>query len=191
MSEHLGLKIKQLREEKNLPAQQLADLAGIHISQLEMIEQARLVPSMSTLVKLAQALQMRLGTILDGEEYTGPVVCSNDEHHPVVSLSNDNTSARKHVKFHSMAQRKTDRNMDPMMVEVGYADPETTPFSTHEGEEFLYVLEGEAELRYGSEVYPLTAGQSIYYDSLVPHCLTTRTPQAPHARVIAVTYIPY
>ncbi len=191
MSEHLGLKIKHLREAAKLQAAQLADIAGIHVSQLELIENGTQIPSMATLIKLSRALQVRLGTILDGQEHSGPVKCSLDEQKQAISFSNDNEDARKHLQFYSLAQRKIDRNMDPLIVSVSYAEPSRENMSMHEGEEFLYVLEGEIELRYGSENYGLKSGESIYYDSLVPHCVSTLSKDAAQARVIAVTYTPY
>lgn len=191
MTEHLGLKIKELREAAKMSSEELASKANIHPSQLQAVENAELVPSMPTLMGLTRALNVRLGTILDGTEHNGPVVASADAQPEVMSMSNTNTSARKHLNFFSLAQEKPDRNMDPLMVSVGYVAPAPDTLSHHEGEEFLYVLSGEVELRYGSETYPLSAGQSIYYDSLVPHCLSTRSENAPAAKVLAVTYIPY
>ncbi len=191
MSEQLGLKIKRLREDAKITLEELASIAGISPSQMQTIESGGMVPSMPVLVKLARGLKVRLGTILDGQEHDGPVMADEQSHRPVISLSNDNTEARKHLNFYSLAQQKTDRNMDPLMVSVGYAENTPANFSHHEGEEFLYVLEGEVELRYGAQSYPLKAGESIYYDSLVPHCVTTLSPDAPAARMLAITYTPY
>ena len=76
--------------------------------------------------------------------------------------------------------------MEPFIVE---AHPDADEHrSTHEGEELLYVLEGRVELLYGKESYVLEAGDSIYYDSVVPH--QVRAVDVP-ARLLAVVYAPF
>jgi quercetin dioxygenase-like cupin family protein len=60
--------------------------------------------------------------------------------------------------------------------------------STHEGEELLYILEGRVEVLYGKESYTLEVGDSIYYDSVVPHqVLAVEAP----AKLLAVVYAPF
>jgi len=94
-----------------------------------------------------------------------------------------------HLRFSALAQNKTDRNMEPFFINVGYCPTGDLP-SHHEGEEFLYVLEGSVQLLYGQETYTLEKGDSIYYDSIVPHNLTTLA-EGETAKVLAVTYTPF
>ncbi|MBQ4278908.1 MAG: helix-turn-helix transcriptional regulator [Rikenellaceae bacterium] len=188
MAEHIGQKIKQLREASQITPDTAAEAAHLPVSQLELIESGDLVPSISTLIKIARALGVRLGTILDGEEHPGPVVSSGNAI-PTVSISSENAAARTHLDFFSLAKDKTDRNMEPYMVNVAYRKCSDDQRSSHEGEEFLYVVDGTAELRYGNQTYTLRTGDSIYYDSIVPHCLSTAA-EGETARVLAVTYTP-
>jgi mannose-6-phosphate isomerase-like protein (cupin superfamily) len=91
------------------------------------------------------------------------------------------------MSFYSLAKGKSGRSMEPLIVDLRpVAGPESAP-STHEGEEFIYVLQGEAEIRYGSESFRLAVGDSIYYDSIVPHRVSSSAP----AKVLAVVYAPY
>ncbi|HAK47132.1 MAG TPA: DNA-binding protein, partial [Spirochaeta sp.] len=55
-------------------------------------------------------------------------------------------------------------------------------------EEFIYVLEGEIEINYGKDVYNLTSGESIYYDSIVEHDVKAAGNAA--ARILAVIHEP-
>lgn len=188
MSENIGSKIKRLREEKNLGIEDLAAMSSMTASQLEMIESGAITPSVTILIPVARALGTRLGTILDGTEQQGPVITHSAAQAPTVSRSSNSRS--RHNRFFSLAENKSDRNMEPYMIEVEYVAPESDLLSNHEGEEFLYVLEGSAELRYGSHTYILTQGDTIYFDSLVPHCLTT-TAEGEKAKVLAITYAPF
>lgn len=79
--------------------------------------------------------------------------------------------------------------MEPFFINVSYCPTGDLP-SHHEGEEFLYVLEGSVQLLYGQETYTLEKGDSIYYDSIVPHNLTTLA-EGETAKVLAVTYTPF
>ncbi len=190
MTNSIGRKIKQFREANGVSLQDLAAETALHPLQLEMIENGEHKPSMATLIRIAQALKLRVGTILDGEECQSPAVHYNKRLNPTISTANNNTEIRKHLNFYSLAQEKSDRTMEPLLIEVSYLNPEGAELSQHEGEEFLYVLTGRAVLQYGNETYTLEPGDSIYYDSFVPHVLTT--PGAGEtAQVLAVTYTPF
>lgn len=128
------------------------------------------------------------GTILDGEEHYEPVVQLSTDRTPSINLV-ESENLGSHLRFSALAQNKTDRNMEPFFINVSYCPTGDLP-SHHEGEEFLYVLEGSVQLLYGQETYTLEKGDSIYYDSIVPHNLTTLA-EGETAKVLAVTYTPF
>lgn len=78
--------------------------------------------------------------------------------------------------------------MEPFIVEVSATVTPAAPLGSHEGEEFMYVLSGRLEVAYGKESHTLEAGDSIYYDSIVPHHVHA----APgcEARLLAVVFTP-
>ena len=79
--------------------------------------------------------------------------------------------------------------MEPFIIDI---NPETTPdykLSAHEGEEFIYVMQGEVEIVYGKETYHLTEGDSIFYDSIVKH--NVHGAPGKSAKILAVVYIPF
>ncbi len=59
--------------------------------------------------------------------------------------------------------------MEPFVIDVHPTVSEDCMFSIHEGEEFIYVLTGKIQISYGPDVYILSPGDSIYYDSTTPH----------------------
>lgn len=190
MTTNIGEKIKQLREEKKLPMEELSAASGVHRSQIELIEKGELTPSMGTIIKLTRAMGIRLGTILDGAESYGPAMHQAGTMKPTISTSNGNTEAREHLNFFALAEEKKDRHMEPFLINASFCEAGEKNLSNHEGEEFLYVLEGDAVLYFGNEKYKLSAGDSIYYDSIVPHCLSTAK-EGGKAKVLAVTYTPF
>ncbi len=74
------------------------------------------------------------------------------------------------------------------MIDVKPRTGEAPPLSAHEGEEFIYVLTGTVRITYGKNIYELEAGQSIYYDSIVPHDVSAKGDES--ARILAVIYAP-
>lgn len=184
----IGKLIKQLRQENSQSLEDLAQRAGVTQSKLEAIEEGRVTPSLGVLMKISRALGSRLGTLLDGQENFGAVVTRARKGVEVdVAMSADEHNA--HLKFFALAQGKTDRHMEPLTIEVKDSDKAVQLKSEHEGEEFLYVLEGSVKLYYGEETHLLEKGDSIYYDSVVPHYLTNAATQK--SRVMAVIYMPY
>jgi quercetin dioxygenase-like cupin family protein len=78
--------------------------------------------------------------------------------------------------------------MEPFVIDIHSSPEESHKLSSHEGEEFIYVLSGEIEIFYGKDVHRLNAGDSIYYDSIVPH--DVHVPGKEDARILAVVYAP-
>ena len=173
----VGSKIKGLRETKNLSIEEVAESTGLSVEQINSI--------------IARALGVRLGTFMDDSDALGPVVtrAEDRERESSISFSNGATDARKHMEYHPLAQQKAGRHMEPFIIDI---NPETTPeykLSAHEGEEFIYVMEGEVEVEYGKEKYSLKEGDSIYYDSIVKHHLHGAPGKS--AKILALIYIPF
>ena len=93
------------------------------------------------------------------------------------------------LDFFSLAMNKTARHMEPFIINVKPACAASPLLSSHEGEEFIYVLSGSIEIEYGKELHVLEPGDSIYYDSIVPHQVRARAGEA--ARILAVVYAPF
>lgn len=187
MSEKIGSKIKQLREAAGLTQEELAEVAGIQPSKVALVESGEASPTIATLLKIARRLGIRLGTILDGTEATGPIVTGTKQ--LISTVNTQRAGETEHLSFFSLAGHKSDRTMEPFIVNVHYTEPCKENFSSHEGEEFIYVLEGTIDVYYGREKLTVNEGETIYYDSIVPHCVTTHEKDAT-ARLLAVTYTP-
>ena len=77
--------------------------------------------------------------------------------------------------------------MEPFIVDIVARRKQSVAKSSHEGEEFIFVTEGHITVAYGTDVFELDEGDSIYLDSIVPHLVTTRDS---HARILGVVYVP-
>ncbi len=185
----VGEKIKQIRETKKVSLEELASRSGMDITTIQKIEQEKNIPSLAPLVKIARALGVRLGTFLDDSDSYGPVVVRSGEYQKGARFTSQSSEAREHLNFFSLAFDKAGRNMEPFIVEIEPGQKSDYMLSSHEGEEFIYVLEGEIEINYGKEVYRLAKGDSIYLDSIVLH--NVHAGNSMSAKILAVVYAPF
>lgn len=182
MASKIGEKVEKLRSAAGMSREELATAAAIGNEMVEKVETTDQIPPVSLVTRICNALGVRTGTVLDGSESAGPVMDEQKKRAPKAEFAESN------LRYYMLAQRKCDRNMEPKIIEVEYAE-DIPSRSNHEGEEFLYVLEGEVVLHYGDENYTLSGGDSIYYDSVVPHLLSAIR-EGVKAKVLAITYMP-
>jgi mannose-6-phosphate isomerase-like protein (cupin superfamily) len=156
---------------------------------IESLERGELVPSLTPLLQIARALGVRLGSFLDDQVGSAIVMTKSTDVEQTSRFVGSNLgAARAELAFHSLAANKSDRHMEPFLIDV---KPHTDKpvLSTHEGEEFIFVIDGEVEVSYGKETHRLETGDSIYYDSIVPHHLHAAGDK--DAKILAVVYAPY
>lgn len=183
----VGTKITSIRESKEISIEEVAERSGLSIEQIKRIESNAILPSLSPLIKIARVLGVRIGTFLDDNNSIGPVVTRKEETVESLSFSNNEDSSRTAMNYLSLAGKKSGRHMEPFIIEIETGD-KGHQLSQHEGEEFIYVLEGNIEIDYGSHKYILETGDSIYYDSIVAHHVHSSDENK--AKILAVVYIP-
>lgn len=184
---HIGQKLTTLRTAHRMSMEELAERSGCSVKTIKEIESNAIVPSLSPLIQITRSLGVRLGTLLDDDKGIGPSVTRAGEAERTSRMKSLETGTKSApLDFFSLAQGKLSRHMDPFMIDVA---PNTErDLSTHEGEEFIYVMNGELEIEYGKDTYVLKPGDSIYYDSIVPH--QVRGYGDGMTRIMAVVYTP-
>ena len=184
----IAKRIYEYRMKQNMSVQELADLSKTSTQLIEALESGKQVPSLTPLLNIARALGCRLGSFLDDQVAAGPIIVKKGKHEGVARFAGSNTGSNpSELSFHALAGDKTDRHMEPFLIDVKPLHGEYT-LSTHEGEEFIYVLDGTIEIQYGASKYVLSSGDSIYYDSVVPHHLHGI---GSDAKILAVIYAPF
>jgi transcriptional regulator with XRE-family HTH domain len=188
MRNKIGSKLKEFREFRKISREELALKSNLDPKQLESIEEKGNVPSLGHLIKITRALGVRIGTFLDDEDHIGPVIVRSGTEKSSLSFSTKDTSAREHLNFYSLAPDKAGRHMEPFIVEIEPSTESDYKLSSHEGEEFIFVMEGKVEINYGKEIYQLEKGDSIYLDSIVAHNVHAAGKET--AKILAVVYNP-
>ena len=187
----IGGKIKSIREARNISIEEVSERSGVSVIQIERIEGDVELPSLAPLIKIARVLGVRLGTFLDDQTELGPVIsrAKASQDNNTLRFTNDSTVARNHMEYHSLSQDKAGRHMEPFLIEIDDSEHNDFNLSSHEGEEFIYILEGTVEVIYGKEKHTLEKGDSIYYDSIVAHHV--HAPNGDPAKILGVVYTPF
>jgi quercetin dioxygenase-like cupin family protein/DNA-binding XRE family transcriptional regulator len=183
-----GERVAELRGTYSMNRETLAERSGISVELIAKIEDHGYIPGLAPLIKIARALGVRLGTLLDDHEELGLVITRAGEPANAKRFipGQDNTKYHKGMDFKALAADKGGRHMEPFIVDI---EPDAAQKkSTHEGEEFIYVLEGNLKLEYGALTETLKAGDSVYYDSIVPHQVFSADSKP--VKIIAVIYTP-
>ena len=185
-NKEFAIKVKSIRERQNMSIEELAEKSDVKLEVLKAMENGEIIPSLTPLTKMAKALGVRLGTFLDDTPQLGPVLVRGGKPDNVLYFSGrEDVTNSSNLEFHSLGAGKIDRNLDPFIIDIEYA--EEYKLSSHEGEEFIYVLKGEIEIEYGKEKFVVGEGDSIYYDSVVPHHLHSTGEKS---KILAVLYTP-
>lgn len=186
----LGRKITTLREAHHLTMQDLADRCGFEVETVERLEAGEVPASLAPLIKLTRALGVRLGTLMDDDEAFGPAYIDAEQMAAVEQTRSLQTAKDAgDLSYFSLAAGRPSRHMDPFVITVTPTGETSHKLDSHEGEEWLYGMEGEIEIEYGNEVYVLGPGESIYYDSIVPHQVRAHNGQ--NAKFLACVYAPF
>lgn len=185
----VGEKIITLCADKGISKNELAERSGLTVEKIELLEMCDTVPSLSHLIKIARALGVRLGTFLDDSDELGPVIHRQEDAKQPATFSSQLSSANSHLDFFSLAARKSGRHMEPFIIDIKPSLTHEPILSSHEGEEFIFVLQGAIRINYGKELHILNQGDSIYYDSIVSHLVSALNGDP--AQILAVVYTPF
>ena len=157
--------IKRLRTQNHLTLEELARRTGLTKGYLSRVERSKKAPPYSTLNKIAGALGTEVTRFLEGEvppHGDVPADFQKKGTRPLIRA----TSRELGYDYEVLAPNKPGKNMEPFII---YPPFDLKKMYTHEGEEFVYVIDGCIDFTYGDEKYTMTPGDSIYFDACVPH----------------------
>lgn len=180
----VGESVKAIRKKKGLSLKDLSQRTGLDAGLLTEIEKGEVSPPLGTIIKVAKALDTKMGYFISGGEDLPYTIVRKDDR-KLVSRFDTGKTDRYGYEFSSLAPYKKNRHMEPLIVKLEPSDIEEER-STHDGQEFIYVLEGTMEVRLEGEVHLLEPGDAIYYDSTVPHLVKCHGKDT--TKILAVLY---
>ena len=147
----IGDRIRAMRITQKRTLQEIADSCDLSKSMISKIENNRTVPSVAALVKLAKALGTSISNLLEHDGWEKAIVTSRKQAEKSMTLT------EKGYSFFPYASEYHEKNMQPFLftAKKGKVQPHQV---SHEGEEFIYVLEGEMEMQVGETTFTLKPG---------------------------------
>jgi transcriptional regulator with XRE-family HTH domain len=163
----IGSQIRKLRNKRELTLQDLANLSGLSKPNLSQIENNLVTPPIATLLKISTALGVPIGHFFQetAQESNIVVVRKEDRY----GVAKGQHISHIGYQYEPLAYPKADKYMEPFIVHMEERESDAIVYNNHRGEEFLYVIEGTLEFRCGDSTVTLREGDSLYFDSVVPH----------------------
>lgn len=180
--ERIGGRIRALRKEKGLSLSELSNLTGFETDLLEGIENGAVHPQLGTILRLSKALDSAFGRLVSGRGDRLYAVCRRGER-KVVSRSTGKAGEKALYTYMALASEVKGRHMEALLVKLEENPDEE--MSVHDGEEFIFVLDGTVRFKIGDDTHELSPGDSVYYLSTTPHMIAA---QSGKATILAVLY---
>ena len=178
----IGERIRKIRQEKGLSLEELSRLTGFEVDFLASMEKNEAQPQLGTVIKLSKALDSAFGRLISGIGDQLYSITRKDERR-TVSRSTSQTGKKHVYVYKSLASDVKGRHMEALLVQLSEV-PEKE-ISIHDGEEFIFVLDGVVLLEIGDDAYELEPGDTAYYLSTTPHHISAKSGKA---TIIAVMY---
>lgn len=173
----LGSKIKKLRIEQNRSLLDISNTCGFSKSLLSKIENGKTIPPISTLMKIADALGTKVSILLDDQERTGTIYTPKEASHSKLVKTD------KGYSFFTFAVERSEKLMQPFLFVSRKSEKGNKNVYSHNGEEFIFILEGEMKYKVGNIEYSLKPGDSLYFDSIEKHALFPMTEEVKYIAV--------
>ncbi len=160
-----GENLRAAREKQGFTIEELSKRTGIPGNMLAQLEAGETFLPLGQLIKLSKVLSLKMSELISAGHEQFTIVRANQRQS--FERFGKAKQARRGYEYVSLAPGKKDRVMEPFIVTLHPASPDEP--SSHDGQEFIYVLEGEMEVLIGDMSDVLTAGDAIYYDSSTTH----------------------
>lgn len=157
----VGSRIRYIRQNQGLSLRSLAEQSGLSANAISLIERGENSPTVSSLHRLASALDVPITDFFQDERIQQAIYVKREQG---LRFENDT------VTIESLGIGLPYQQLEPFRMSLAPAANTFDDPITHPGEEFIHCLEGEIEYKVGTHTFHLSAGDSLLFDSLQPHC---------------------
>jgi transcriptional regulator with XRE-family HTH domain len=172
-----GPRLRKLRESKDWTRETLSQAVGQSPEFIKQVENDEVSPSVSFLLRLAGTLKVDPGTFLRKEEKT----LIRDMRTQALTRRTQNYS------YKTLTDAAETNHLHGFMITIESRQAHKPVAYKHEGEEFIWVLEGDLELTLGTKIHNLKSGESLHFHSDTPHKLKNLSNDTTHCLVVLYT----
>lgn len=158
---NVGDKLRTIRTQRNFSLRVLAEKSGLSINTLSLIEKGKSSPSVSTLQRLALALDVPIADFFSPEFERREVVVTKKKDRSKLKAGK--------VNIEILGKGFEYKKFQQYVVNFKPGDGSGSPSVVHLGLESIFVLAGSVEFTVGDIAYPLWSGDHIIFDSNIPH----------------------
>lgn len=181
----LGRKLRQLRLRKKIGLSDLSKHTGLSPSMLSQLENGKMVPTLPTLSRIAMVFDVGLDHFFDGKSHgLISIVRAGDRLRFPERMDTPNPM----YFFECLAFATQSKGMQAYLADFPARETPDIPEHSHEGAEFLFILEGMLTLRFQGHEHELNQGDSVYMESIEAHGYRARSENG--ARAIVITLPP-
>lgn len=163
----LGANIRKLRKKRGISLQDIAANTGVSKSFISQVENGKTQPSLSTLISIAEYLDTSINTLLDDHSpEPGPMVKENEQKTVIYADG---------IVMNMLTKSEAYKQIQPILYELEAGASSGKKQYQHFGQEFVYIIEGCLEIELGGEIYNLEKGDSLYFNSSVPHSFRNKS----------------
>ncbi len=163
----IGEKIKETRTKKKFSLRELAEMTGLSASFISQVEQEKASPSIETLKKIANLLSVKVSYLIEEESEELDMV-KKDERRYITSVDSN-------IKMALLTSSNVEKHMEPILYEIGPYGESGRGYYNHQGEEFIFVIEGCLDIYLEDEIHSLKCGDSFYFKSSKEHRFKNNT----------------
>lgn len=167
---NIGAKIKELRTAKKLKLQEVASETGFSPALISQIENNNISPPIATLSRIAHFFDVKIGHFFTENEEECPYEVLRANERIIMPKVVSHDGANHGYFYEALSVRKKNKRMDPFLLTLNEKVAKTDTYS-HNGEEFLFVMKGTAELLLDDQRLVLNEGDSVYFDATLKHRL--------------------
>jgi quercetin dioxygenase-like cupin family protein len=172
----IGKKIKQARTSKKFSLDRVANETGFSIEYLKSVESGKSIPPVGALLQIARALEIESGSLL------------RDSESKLESRIKAQTKRTDNYAYTTLTPGAENKHLKAFRITIEAQEDHKGVDYHHEGEEFVYVLAGRAEVTVGEHVNTLAQGDSLHFNSGIQHKLKSVSDET--AELLVVLYSP-
>jgi len=157
----VGAKIRELRTQRRLSLRSLANISGLNINTLSLVENGKSSPSVGTLQQLARALEVPITAFFEAEPISRQVVFTNRQNRTEATFSQ--------TRMENLGKELAGNIVQPFLVTLEPEAGSGKRMIVHTGHEFVFCLVGRVLYRIENDIYMLNPGDSLVFESHLPH----------------------
>lgn len=158
----VGRRLRELRTKRRLSLRALAELSGLNVNTLSLIENGKSSPSVSTLQQLSTALGEPISSFFAAEPVQKQVVYTSVSGRPQADFGSS--------QMENLARNLAGNSIQPFIVTLNPGMGSGDRMIVHTGHEFVYCLEGSLRYQIENEEFLLHAGDSLVFEAHLSHC---------------------